>query len=53
MNIKGTIDFAVIAIRDDEYKAFLARFPVESKHVGPNRTYLISRLALSSPVDVT
>ena len=37
--IKGGVDFAIIAIREDEYEAILRRFPARELCTGRNRTY--------------
>src|SRR6266571_2272281 len=44
--IKGKVDFAIITIREDEYRAVLLRFPREDDIVG-NRTYTLSRVQLA------
>lgn len=38
------VDFAVMAIREDEYTAVLERFPVQELCLGKNRTYTLTRL---------
>lgn len=45
--IKGTIDFAIIAIRDDEYRAVLQRFPTAEFFDGERR-YSFSEVILPS-----
>lgn len=40
--IKGTVDFALIAIREDEFEAALQFFPLTGEFKGKNRTYEIS-----------
>jgi nucleoside phosphorylase len=51
--IKGKVDFAIISIRDDEWRAILQRFPNESDELGKygvegRRTYTLTRVPLSS-----
>lgn len=51
--IKGKVDFAIISIRDDEWRAILQRFPDESDKLGKygvegRRTYTLTRVPLSS-----
>lgn len=41
-NLKGTVDFAIITIREDEFEAVLQFFPVTRKVTGELRTYAIS-----------
>ena len=43
--IKGTIDFAIITIRDDEYRAVLQRFPTAEFFDGERR-YSLSKITL-------
>jgi nucleoside phosphorylase len=46
-NLKGKVDFAIITIREDEYKAVLKRFPIERIYKGTNRSYSIGRVVLA------
>ncbi len=41
-NIKGSVDFALIAIREDEFEAVLHYFPPTAEAEGQHRTYEIS-----------
>ncbi|SOD19475.1 hypothetical protein [Nitrosomonas ureae] len=41
-NIKGSVDFALIAIREDEFEAVLHYFPPTAEAEGEHRTYEIS-----------
>lgn len=41
-NIKGSVDFALIAIREDEFEAVLHYFPPTAEAKGHHRTYEIS-----------
>lgn len=44
--IKGLVDVAIIAVREDEYDAVLLRFPSEQLYPAKNRIYSLSRIAL-------
>src|SRR5262245_44557794 len=43
-NLKGSIDIAIIAIREDEYTAILKRLRHKELYKGEHRTYLIARI---------
>jgi nucleoside phosphorylase len=45
--IRGKVDFAIISIREDEWRAVLQRFPNEDTVRG-RRTYTLTRIPLSS-----
>lgn len=49
--IKGTVDFALIAIREDEFAAVLQFFPPTGEFKGKNRTYEISDFKTSDGSD--
>src|SRR5262245_34054316 len=44
--VKGKIDFAIITVREDEFKAVLERFPA-GQDVEGRRTYSLTRLPVS------
>lgn len=44
-DLKGTVDFAIITIREDEFLAVLQRFP-NQEDVKGNRTYSLTRVEL-------
>ncbi|PTQ83732.1 hypothetical protein [Nitrosomonas ureae] len=46
-NIKGSVDFALIAIREDEFEAVLHYFPPTKEAIGQHRTYEIFDLESS------
>lgn len=48
--VKGTIDFGMITIRDDEHRAVLARFP-KAGIIDGNRQYMLSEIDIADSDD--
>ncbi|HEY3330241.1 MAG TPA: AAA family ATPase [Capsulimonadaceae bacterium] len=47
-SIRPFVDFVIITVREDEYRAVLSRFKPEGLYSGQNRTYAMSSLELPS-----